>query len=180
MRWHLLAILLLAATLAILPFQSQPAFSQAAGAVVVLFYPPYDCKTDFDPEFWANYDSAMKLEWNIPSQTMCLDRLSEEEKAGLLTDLQRAGLNVIVMQDDNMIVRGLNHRAEGVAQPSINFGAVELNYEESTKVLSHETLHLVLEDMGHPRSCYADRVHENAYRYARYYDSVMIMAHFEC
>ncbi|MEW6603194.1 MAG: hypothetical protein AB1351_00725 [Thermoproteota archaeon] len=178
MRWYWLAILVLAV---IVPIQQPPAFSQSEpGVVVVLFYPPYDCKTDFDQEFWANYDSAMKLEWNISSQTICLEKLSEQEKADLLAALHGIGLNVIVMQDENIIVRGLNYKAEGVAHPSLNYGEVELNYEKSTKALSHETLHLVLEDMGRLRSCYVDKVHENAYSYARYYDNVMIMAHFDC
>lgn len=175
MKWLYALALVLAAIMPV-----QPISAQSEPGVVVLFYPPYDCRTDFDQKFWANYDSAMKLEWNISSQTICLDKLGEEEKAGLLSDLQAVGLNVIVMQDHNMIVKGLNHKAEGVAFPAMNYGAVELNYEKSTKALSHETLHLVLQDMGHPRSCYADAVHENAYNYARYYGKVIIMAHFDC
>lgn len=178
MKWYYAAALLL--VLVIVPIQ-QPALSYSEpGVVVILFYPPYDCNTDFDQEFWANYDSAMALEWSITSQTMCLENLGEWEKADLLTALQQVGLNMIVIQDNNTIVRGLNHRAEGVAFPSLNYGTVELNYKSSTKALSHETLHLMLEEMGHPKGCYVDAVHENAYRYARYYGNVIIMAHFDC
>jgi hypothetical protein len=121
----------------------------------------------------------MAQEWNISSQTICLDRLTEEEKADLQATLKRVGLNVIVMQDDNPIIDGINDRAYGVAQPSVNFGAVEYNYQESTKTLSHETLHLMLEEMGYPKGRYVDAVHDNSYRFARYHD-VMILAHFDC
>ena len=157
----------------------QPAHSQSAPGVVILLYPPVDCRADFDSGFWARYDSAMAQEWGISSQTICLDGLDGQGKAGLLAALQRAGLNVIVMQDDNTIVRGINDRADGVAQPALNFGAVEFNYSESAKVLSHETLHLMLEEAGHPKSCYVDSVHENAHRFA-VYDDVVVLAHFDC
>src|SRR5688572_26183578 len=109
MKWYFAPAMLL---VILVPIQ-QPVFSESEPGVVVLFYPPYDCRTDFDQEFWANYDSAMALEWNISSQTICLDKLGEDEKASLVSDLQAVGLNVIVMQDQNMIVRGLNHKAEG-------------------------------------------------------------------
>lgn len=123
--------------------------------------------------------TAMARKWSISSQTICLDGLDDQDKADLLAALQRAGLNVIVMQDDNTIVRGINDRANGVAQPALNFGAVEFNYQESAKILSHETLHLMLEEADHPRSCYVDAVHDNAHRFARYGD-VVILAHFDC
>lgn len=172
------AAVLVAAIVAMI-FAQQPVFSEKNPGIVVLFYPPLDCETDFDADQWAAYDSAMAQEWNISSQTICLDKLVEQDKADLLTALQGAGLNVIVMQDDNTIVRGLNDRAQGVAQPALNFGSVEFNYQESTKVLSHETLHLMLEEAGHQKSCYVDAVHDNAYRFVKY-DDVMIMAQFEC
>ena len=168
-----------AALIALAVIFIQPAYSQSAPGVVILLYPPVDCEIDFDRDFWSEYDSAMAREWNIPSQTICLDGLGDQDKADLLAALQRAGLNVIVMQDDSTIVRGINDRANGVAQPALNFGAVEFNYHESAKVLSHETLHLMLEEAGHPRSCYVDAVHDNAHRFARYGD-VVILAHFDC
>jgi hypothetical protein len=171
---------LFALTIAAMLLVQQPAHSEKVSGVVVLVYPPFDCKTDFDYDFWAKYDSAMIKEWNIQSQTLCLDGLTEEDKANLQVALQRVGLNVIIMQDDNQIVDGINDRAHGVAQPSVNFGAVEFNYERSTTVLSHETLHLMLEEAGNPKTCYVEAVHDNAYSYARYYDDIMILAHFEC
>ncbi|AFU57970.1 hypothetical protein Ngar_c10280 [Candidatus Nitrososphaera gargensis Ga9.2] len=158
----------------------QPAYSDDEPGVVILLYPPTDCKTDFDQDFWAKYDSAMAQEWGISSQTICLDQLNEQEKADLQTALHRVGLNVIVMQDNNQIIHGINDRAQGVAQPTVNFGAVEFNYEYSAKVVSHETLHLMLEERGYPKSCYVDAVHEHAYTLARYYDNIMIIQHFEC
>lgn len=161
-------------------FVQQPAHSDRASGVIIILYPPFDCKTDFDHHFWAKYDSAMAKEWNISSQTICLEGLSEQEKADLQATLQRVGLNVIVIQDDNPIIDGINHRASGMAQPTENFGAVEFNYEESTKVLSHETLHLMLEEAGYPKSCYVNAVHDNAYNYARHYNNIMILAHFDC
>lgn len=163
-----------------MPFVQQPAHSDRASGVIGILYPPIDCETDFDYDFWAKYDSAMLEEWNISSQTLCLEGLNEQEKEDLQSALQRVGQNVIIMSVDNVVLEGMNHRARGVAQPSENFGKVEFNYEESSKVLSHETLHLMLEQIGYPKSCYVDAVHENAYRYARYYDSVMILAHFDC
>jgi hypothetical protein len=159
----------------------QPAYPESVSpGVIVLVYPPLDCNTDFDQDFWAKYDSAMAQEWGIFSQTICLEQLSEQVKADLQANLQELGFNVIVMQDNNEIVRGINDRAQGVAQPTLNFGAVEFNYQESSKVVSHETLHLILEEKGYPKSCYVDKVHENAYRFARYYDNVMILAYFDC
>lgn len=51
--------------------------------------------------------------------------------------LHRIGKNVIAMSVDNVTIEGINDRAYGVAQPTENIGAVEFNYMESTKVLSH-------------------------------------------
>lgn len=34
-----------------------------------------------------------------------------------------------------------------------------------TGTLSHELLHLVLEEQGQKKSCYVDRVHENQFEY---------------
>jgi hypothetical protein len=62
--------------------------------------------------------------------------------------LHRIGKNVIAMSVDNVTIEGINDRAYGVAQPTENFGEVEFNYMESTKILSHETLHLMLEEQG--------------------------------
>jgi hypothetical protein len=158
----------------------QPAYSDKASGVMVLLYPPTSCAVDFDSGFWAKYDSAMAQEWNIHSQTLCMEGLTDQIKADFRTALLKTGFNVIDMSVDNIIVRGLSDRAHGVAQPTENFGAVNFNYQESTKVVSHETLHLMLEEAGYPQSCYVDAVHEHAYSFARYDDNVMILAHFDC
>jgi hypothetical protein len=157
-----------------------PAYPERAPGVAILLYPPMDCKTDFDHDFWAEYNLAMAEEWGIESQTMCLERLTEEEQKELQDALLNAGLNVIAMSDDNLVIDGINDRAPGVAQPSVNFGAVEFNYLRTTATLSNETLHLMLEGAGHPRSCYVDAVHDNAYHFARYYDNnITIIKHFD-
>lgn len=80
------------------------------------------------------------------------------------------------MSVDNQIVEGINDKAGGIAQPTENFGAVEFNYDDSTKTVSCETLHLILKEMGYPKSCYVEAVHENANKYTRY-DNVLIMIH---
>lgn len=158
-------------------FSLQSAFGEEPLGVVIILYPPTSCENDFDKAFWSKYDSAMTEEWGISSQTLCLEGLTIFEKLTLEQDLQNVGLNVITMRDDNVAVPiGEN----GLARPSLNYGAVEFNYQDSTKTLSHESLHLVLEDMGYSQSCYVDKVHENAYRLARYYDNIMILKHFEC
>jgi len=91
----------------------------------------------FDSELRAKYDSAMAQEWNISSQTMCIEGRSDQEKTELQAALHRIGKNVIAMSVDNVTIEGINDRAYGVAQPTENIGAVEFNYMESTKVLSH-------------------------------------------
>lgn len=55
--------------------------------------------------------------------------------------------------------------ASGVAYPTENLAFVENNFEYSTAAVSHEILHLVLEEEGHGKSCYVDAVHENQSRY---------------
>ena len=55
--------------------------------------------------------------------------------------------------------------ASGVAYPTENMAFVENNFEYSTAAISHEVLHLVLEEQGHDRSCYADKVHEHQFKY---------------
>ena len=56
--------------------------------------------------------------------------------------------------------------ASGVAYPTENMAFVENNFEYSTATVSHELLHLVLEEQGHEKSCYVDEVHENQLKYA--------------
>jgi hypothetical protein len=155
------------------------AYTQQPADVVVVLYPPNDCKTDFNADYWAKYDSAMAEEWGIASQTMCLDGLSASEKIELVSSLQDAGINVITMVIDNAMLPDVPG-IQGLSRPHSNFGTVDYNYYETTKTVSHETLHLVLEERGYEKSCYVDKVHENAYSLARHDDNIMIIAHFEC
>ena len=158
----------------------QPVQAKQDPAVIILFYPPTDCETSFDPDFWADYDSAMAKEWGVSSQTICLDKLSILDKAELQANLKELGLNVIVMSSDDHFLDGINDQALGVAQPDLNTGAVKFNGEYTTTTLSHETLHLILEDLGYPKACYVDGVHKHASEFARYGDNVMVMQHFDC
>jgi hypothetical protein len=54
--------------------------------------------------------------------------------------------------------------ASGVAYPTENIAFVENNFGYSTGTLSHELLHLVLEEQGHEKGCYVDSVHENQFK----------------
>jgi hypothetical protein len=56
--------------------------------------------------------------------------------------------------------------ANGIAYPTENIAFVRNNYAYSTATLSHEVLHLVLEEEGYPQSCYVDRVHENQFSFS--------------
>lgn len=55
--------------------------------------------------------------------------------------------------------------ASGVAYPTENLAFAENNFEYSTSTLSHELLHLVLEEQGYKKSCFVDKVHENQFKY---------------
>jgi hypothetical protein len=59
----------------------------------------------------------------------------------------------------------LKPTASGVAYPTENLAFVKNNFEYSTAATSHEILHLVLEAEGYEKSCYADAVHENQFKY---------------
>ena len=39
------------------------------------------------------------------------------------------------------------------------------NFEYNTGTLSHEILHLVLEEEGHEKGCYVNKVHRNQFNY---------------
>lgn len=171
---YLGAVVALAVMLALV----QPAYAQSADVVVVL-YPPNDCETDFDTDFWAKYDSAMAKEWGIASQTMCLEGLSAPEKTDLVSSLHDADINVITMVIDNAMLPDVPG-IQGLARPHSDFGTVDFNYRETAKTVSHETLHLILEERGYEKSCYADKVHENAYSFSRHDGNIMIIKHFEC
>lgn len=55
--------------------------------------------------------------------------------------------------------------ARGIAYPTENLAFVKNNFGYSTGTLSHELLHLVLEEQGYEKSCYVDKVHENQFKY---------------
>lgn len=59
-----------------------------------------------------------------------------------------------------------SHLARGIAYPTENLAFVHNNFGYSTGTLSHELLHLVLEEQGQGKDCYVDKVHENQFRYA--------------
>jgi hypothetical protein len=52
-----------------------------------------------------------------------------------------------------------------VAYPTENLAFVQNNFEYSAGTLSHELLHLVLEQQAHEKNCYVDLVHENQFKY---------------
>ncbi len=54
--------------------------------------------------------------------------------------------------------------AAGVSYPSENIAFVRSDLFYTTKSLSHEILHLVLEEEGYPKGCYIDKVHENHFK----------------
>lgn len=58
-----------------------------------------------------------------------------------------------------------NPLASGIAYPAENMAFVENSFEYSTATVSHELLHLVLEEQGYEKSCYVDKVHENQLKY---------------
>lgn len=60
----------------------------------------------------------MAQEWNISSDTICIEGLDDQEKKGLKAALHRIGKNVIAMSVDNVTIEGINARAYGVAQPT--------------------------------------------------------------
>lgn len=55
--------------------------------------------------------------------------------------------------------------AFGVANVREDVALVRNSLHYSTGTLSHEILHLVLEERGHDVSCFADKVHENQFNY---------------
>jgi hypothetical protein len=58
-----------------------------------------------------------------------------------------------------------NPLASGIVYPTENMAFVENNFEYSTGTVSHELLHLVLEEQGYDKRCYVDMVHENQFRH---------------
>ena len=55
--------------------------------------------------------------------------------------------------------------ARGIAYVAEDMAFVENNFGYSTGTLSHEILHLVLEEEGHEKSCYVNKVHRNQFNY---------------
>ena len=55
--------------------------------------------------------------------------------------------------------------AAGIAYVTEDMAFVQNNFEYSTGTLSHEILHLVLEEEGHKKGCYVNKVHRNQFNY---------------
>lgn len=75
--------------------------------------------------------------------------------------------------------------ARGIAYPADDIAFVKNNFEYSTGTLSHEMLHLVLEEKGYEESCYVDKVHENQFTYSLKESSYWrgkhpVVAKFDC
>jgi hypothetical protein len=62
----------------------------------------------------------------------------------------------IISLDEN----GTRHRIA-----SQETGSVKFNGKCTTTTLSHETLHLSLEDIGYPKACYVDKIHDNQFSF---------------
>jgi hypothetical protein len=161
------------------------------GPEVLIFMMSMNCHLDFDSEFWSGFDTSMAQEWNITVTTGCHETeqfpstlRKYDELAGTLAAREQnsteiasvsAYIDRLLAQDasDRQVVFLTEHSqrvfqkplASGVAYPSKDVAFVENNFEYSTAALSHEILHLVLEEEGYDKDCYVDLVHENQLRY---------------
>jgi hypothetical protein len=161
------------------------------GPEVLIFMMSMNCQLDFDSELWSDFDGAMAQEWNVTVTTGCYETkqfpstLREyDELAETLTTMEQNSTSIATVSAyiDRLLAQGANEQqvvfltehtqrvfqkplASGVAYPSENLAFVENNFEYSTAALSHEILHLILEEEGHGKRCYVDLVHENQLRY---------------
>jgi hypothetical protein len=150
-----------------------------------------NCHLDFDTEFWSGFDAAMAQEWNVTATTDCHETeqfpstlRKYDELAGTLVAREQNSTTIASVSAyiDRLLARDAREQqvvfltehsqevfqkplASGVAYPSEDVAFVENNFEYSTAALSHEILHLVLEEEGHDKGCYVDLVHENQLRY---------------
>jgi hypothetical protein len=150
-----------------------------------------NCPLDFDSELWSGFDAAMALEWNVTAATGCHEveqfpsTLREYDDLAWTLAAREQNSTAIASVSayiDRLLTQGAREQqvvfltkhsdqvfqkplASGVAYPSENVAFVENNFGYSTASLSHEILHLVLEEEGHKKSCYVDLVHENQLKY---------------
>lgn len=73
-----------------------------------------------------------------------------------------------------------NEFADGIAYVKHDLALVRNNYHYSTGTISHEMLHLVLEEQGKSRACFHDAVHDHQYDYKINLPSYSIINKFEC
>lgn len=150
-----------------------------------------NCPLDFDSELWSGFDTAMAQEWNVTVTTSCHESerfpstlreygdlaetvMAERENLTAIASVT-AYIDLLLAQGDHeqQVVFLTEHSqqvfqkplASGVAYPSENLAFVENNFGYSTASLSHEILHLVLEEQEHEKSRYVDMVHENQLKY---------------
>lgn len=120
-----------------------------------------ECERDFDPAYWRAFDALMAEEWNIQSVSICPSWDGEYQKyvLGMISE------NVIVVNSTRFFTDD-HHTIHGTAWVTINRGHVTWNGEAATgKAVSHEVLHLVLEERGYPHDIYVKRVHKFALSY---------------
>lgn len=162
------------------------------GPEILIFMMSMNCPLDFDSELWSGFDAAMAQEWNVTVTTGCYETeqfpsnlreyeklagtmLAERESNSTAVTSTAAYIDRLLAQGDReqQVVFLTKHSlqvfqkplASGVAYPSENMAFVDNNFEYSTAPLSHEILHLVLEEEGHDKGCYVDMVHENQLKY---------------
>lgn len=160
---------------------------------VLIFMLSVDCSSGFDQGFWGDFDNSMASEWNVTTVTSCYevdhfpaDRVEYRNLANRLASEQtgtagidftsyidnllagqegRQGKQVVFLTEwSQPIFR--HYAAGGIAYVKEDMAFVKNNMEYSTGNLSHEVLHLALEEQGYDKSCYADKVHENQHLFA--------------
>ena len=82
-----------------------------------------------------------------------------------MTDLQKSQHKQVVFLTEYSKSVFQRDDAAGISYPSENIAFVRNNYFYSTGTLSHEILHLVLEEKGYSKSCFVDKVHENQFKF---------------
>lgn len=155
---------------------------------VLIFMLSIDCSSGFDQNFWGDFDGAMLNEWNITTVTSChevdqfptslaeykslANRLASEQTGTSSVDFTgyidnllagaegRQGKQVVFLTQFSLPVFR-NYAAGGISYVKQDMAFVKNNMDYSTGNLSHEVLHLALEEEGYDKACYADKVHEN-------------------
>jgi hypothetical protein len=182
---------------------------------VLIFMLSLDCSTDFDSEFWGDFDGAMSEVWGVNATTSCYETAKIPSN---LYEYKTLASKLLAMRDENAVASTdfttyidsllgqslfdrqkeqqivflteysetvfLNPAARGIAYPTENMAFVKNNYEYSTATISHEILHLVLEEQGYDKECYVEQVHENQFSFAMMqmgsYNKFPLVNKFEC